>query len=93
MFNIKNIFPEDFYSESEVYEIADANFLQVQDTSLNTFKVLEIIGCDHGLNDCRLTGRYTDCDLDDENHEVLGEFRNDHGDGTKFYLNDFLTFQ
>jgi len=87
--NLKDIFPNESYTENEVYEIAEANSLQIDDTHFNTFTILEVVQCDHLHDDP--TGhnggkRYGDCDFRDDDHEVLGEFRNDAGDGSRFYL-------
>lgn len=88
MLNISEIFPNEFYSEAEIYEIAGANYLQVADTQFPTFTVLEVVECFHEMDDP--TGRsgshrYGDCDLDDDDHETLAEFRNDLADGKLFY--------
>ncbi len=90
MLKIQQLFPDGFYTESEIYDIADRNRLQVNDTEFATFKVLEIVECFHEDDDP--TGhnggkRYGECDLDDDDHETLGEFRNDNGDGSLFALN------
>ena len=89
--NLKEIFPNESYTEDEIYAIADANDLQVSDTPFATFTILEIVQCDHIPDDP--TGhwggkRYGECDLlGNDDHEVLGEFRNDVGDGKRFYEN------
>jgi len=87
--NLKTIFPNESYTENDVYEIAEANDLQVDDTPFNTFTILEVVQCDHLPDDP--TGhsgmkRYGDCDFRDDDHEVLGECRNDVGGDKLLYL-------
>jgi hypothetical protein len=77
--NIKEIFPNESYTSDEIYEIADENDLQIDDTDLGTFTILEIVECFHERDDPsgRTPYRLPECDLTDDNHETLAEFRND----------------
>lgn len=76
--DIKTLFPNESYTEAEIYEIAEREYLKVSDTQTDGLNVLEIVSCFHEQDDPtghggrRLCG---ECDLSDSDHETLAEFR------------------
>lgn len=88
MLEIKAIFPAESYTREQIDEIVEANDLQSDDTNLSTFTIIEIIECFHDAYfDPKDERRpYLPCDLQDDDHETIAEFRNDVADGSRFYL-------
>lgn len=74
---INELFPDKAYTESAIYEIAEANQLQVADTPMGEWTILEVVQCNHGFG---RDEELFECNLASPKHTVLGEFRNNNNE-------------